>query len=189
MMRDSSRGSKGGEQVSERSLEQSLQWVLERRQHILCYARVILKDQQLAEDIFQEICVLVVQKWQEFDDAEAVLRWSLVAARNKAIDEVRRRERQARVFSEEVLEYLADQLVHEADGQAGRVEAYQALNSCVMQLTPRARKFLYLRYAQGQKPAQIAAALGAKVQTVYKTVARTLDTLRVCLDSERRAVR
>lgn len=163
-----------------------LQWLLQRRQHLLSYGGVILKDSQLAEDIFQEICVLVVQKWQEFDSAESVMRWSLATTRNKAVDEVRRRERHAKVFSDELLEMLADQLVEDRVSDELQTWRHDSLKKCVLELTPRVRQLLYLRYAQGQKPAKIAEATGTKIQTIYKTMARSLDTLRVCLETERR---
>lgn len=173
-----------GEDAAHVSVELVLQWLLERRQHLISYGCVILKDRQLAEDIFQEICVLVVQKWQDFDSAESVLRWSLATTRNKAVDEVRRRERHAKVFSDELLEMLADQLVEDGVSDEFQQWRHDSLKKCVLELTPRVRQLLYLRYAQGQKPAEIAEGTSAKIQTVYKTMARSLDSLRVCLQSE-----
>jgi len=164
--------------------EQVAQWLLGKQSQIIGYARVIVKDMQLAEDIFQEVCVAAIKVCGEFDSPEGTVRWAMKVARNRAIDQLRRRKNQAVLFSPALLDKLADDWVRadpRNDGKRYPDATYEKLEQCLGSLPPRTRKLLHLRYGEGKKPSDIAVLLGQKIQAVYKAITRANAALKACL--------
>ena len=157
--------------------------LLRDRVKILSYLDSILGDFHLAEDCFQDLCAAAVAKDDYFEDATHLLRWSLRAGRNKAIDSVRRRSRQPCVLDDEMLEALEEQWLAESSNPSENdSDRVQALKICLDELTDNSRKIVDLRYTEGLKSGRIAELLGRKVEAVYRSLARTHVALRECMN-------
>lgn len=166
--------------------DQVAQWLLGKQLQITAYARVIVKDLHLAEDIFQEVCVAAIKACGQFDSPEGTVRWAMKVARNRALDHLRRKKNQAFPLSPDLLDQLAEDWMHaisEKDRRLYPDTAFEHLEECLDTLTPRTRKLLDLRYRQGKKPADIAVLLGQKLQAVYKTITRANATLKSCMNN------
>jgi RNA polymerase sigma-70 factor (ECF subfamily) len=88
--------------------------LLKDRLKILSYLDSILSDFHLAEDCYQDVCAAAVAKVDYFEDATHMLRWSLRTGRNKAIDSLRRRDRQPCGLDDGALEALEGQWLAES---------------------------------------------------------------------------
>ncbi|BDS06888.1 hypothetical protein NT6N_19280 [Oceaniferula spumae] len=168
------------------SPEDVAKWLLEKQSHIIAYARVIVQDMQLAEDIFQDVCVRAVKMSAEFDSAEGTVRWAMKAARNKAIDYLRKTRREVAMFSPELLDRLSDEwmgVTYHAQQDDGQQAVYKNLEYCLAKLTKRTRALLDMRYGDGRKPNEIAAMVDQKVTAVYKTLTRANSTLKSCMEN------
>lgn len=157
--------------------------LLRDRVKILSYLDSILGDFHLAEDCFQELCAAAVGKDDYFEDETHLLRWSLRAGRNKAIDSVRRRSRQECLLDSEILEALEEQwLAESSNALENDSDRVQALKACLDELTDNSRRIVDLRYTEGLKSGRIAEILGRKVEAVYRSLARSHVALRECME-------
>ena len=166
------------------SPDEVAKWLLSRQTQIVAYTRVIVHDMQVAEDIFQEVCVSAIKVSNSLDSAEGCIKWAMKVARNKAIDYLRRTRRDVALLSPELLDHLCDEwiaLEHNDQRKAYQQSVYKNLEYCMAKLTTRTRALLDMRYGEGKKPNEIAAILNQKVQAVYKTLTRSHASLRACM--------
>jgi len=57
----------------------------------------------------------------------------------------------------------------------------EALNACLAELTPNARRMVELRYLKGMSSGTVAETLGRRKDTVYRTLIRIRKTLGECV--------
>ncbi len=143
---------------------------------IQAYAYAIVRDLHLAEDVYQEVAVILAQNWARVPPG-LPRPWLKEVVRRKSL-EVARRSRRHVLFSDETLELLAgafDQLPAE-DRQLR-----EALADCVDKLPPSIRAVLESRYREDRSCDDIAARLGRSVQGVYAVLKRARATLADCI--------
>lgn len=77
-----------------------------QRIRLLAYIEVIVHDEHLAEDVFQEVSVAAVQKRAEIHDATHLERWLMQAARFHGVAAVRKSARRPMVFDDGLLDRI-----------------------------------------------------------------------------------
>ena len=167
------------------ALEQQIivQTILRERIEILAYINSFLNDAHLAEDCFQEVCSAAVTKVDAFDDETHVIRWTLAAARNKAIDHARKRTHQPVTLDDDVLDLLEGRWVERvAEHPSDANVQSRALTHCLEQLNANNRRIVELRYFDGLKTARVAELLDRNVEAVYRALTRIHTTLKECVD-------
>src|SRR5476649_652555 len=65
--------------------------VLKHRHEVLAYLYSALPDYHAVEDIFQEVCLVVVQKASDFQDGSNFAAWTRTIARHKLREQLRKR--------------------------------------------------------------------------------------------------
>ncbi|MEM9110049.1 MAG: sigma-70 family RNA polymerase sigma factor [Planctomycetota bacterium] len=162
-------------------IEDLVRFALRERPRLIAYATVILADEHAAEDVFQDVLIIAMQKADEIASPEHLKGWLRLAARNRSLDVRRTRRNHASVLDPSVLDVLENSWskLDESDTSA-RVEA---LRKCIDQLPPKARKVLELRYVQGLTGQQLADRLGRKLSTAYVAVSRVHRTLHECIQN------
>ena len=153
--------------------------LLRERLALTAYISTVTRDFHLAEDIFQEVCVKAVGKGGEFESPRHVMNWARVAGRHKAIDVLRTRDGKIIGLSEEMLAAL-EPVWPEGEAAQGS-PALDALRKCMDRLTPNNQEIVRLRYFEGRAGAQVAEAMGRKLETVYQALARIHRTLADCV--------
>ena len=152
--------------------------ILRTRRTELCgYLRSVARDRSLADDIFQDISLKAIQRPQDYQDEQHLLRWLHVAGKNRAIDHFRQTKKQHLLLDHSVLELLAA----EADEVHTSSPALSALDLCIQTLTPRSRRIIALRYGDELSGIEVAKHLNQKVDTIYKALARIYTHLRRCV--------
>ena len=153
--------------------------LLRERLALTAYIATVTRDFHLAEDIFQEVCVKAVGKGADFETPQHVMNWARVAGRHKAIDVLRMRDGKVIGLSEEMLAAL-EPVWPEGEAAQGS-PALDALRQCMDRLTPNNKEIVRLRYFEGRAGAQVAEAMGRKLETVYQALARIHRTLADCV--------
>ena len=153
--------------------------LLRERLALTAYISTVTRDFHLAEDIFQEVCVKAVGKGGEFETPQHVMNWARVAGRHKAIDVLRTRDGKIVGLSEEMLAAL-EPVWPEGEAAQGS-PALDALRKCMERLTPNNQEIVRLRYFEGRAGAEVAEAMGRKLETVYQALARIHRTLADCV--------
>jgi RNA polymerase sigma-70 factor (ECF subfamily) len=139
----------------------------------------ILNDRALASDVLQEVYVKIWRSAGQFDPAKsAPTTWLAAIARNRALDEVRRR-RPAPVEIDNDAEIAAEM----DDPLAGRdrAEELRKLLACLDGLDAQRRQALLLAYYRGLSREALAVKFERPVATIKTWLHRSLIQLRECL--------
>lgn len=134
----------------------------------------ILRDRHLAEDVAQEVYVMIWQRAARFEPERGHgLAWIAAIARNRAID--RLRMERARGFV--TFEADVPDLIDETDA-SGQVVDRMTTKRLLANLKPEYRQALILAYYQGLSHSEIAEALNVPIGTAKSWVRRGLTVLR-----------
>ena len=137
-------------------------------------ARVIVRDELLAQDAVQEASIRAWRDLPRLRDAEKWPQWYRRIAVHAAIDQARRTPRQPPVD-------VAPAVGDASEAVAQRDEVSRALR----QLAPDERALLALRFAADLEVPDIADALGIPLGTAKSRLHRALAKLRVKLEQDR----
>ncbi len=161
--------------------------LLRDRDKLFAYAWSIVRDTHLAEDVFQEMSLLVIEQRDKIVDEAHLMVCLRQAARLKSLEALRQRNRMPQMLSDETLALLgAHWQRYDAYDSSDMVDA---LRSCIARLTPYARQIVKLRYVDGLPGQQVAAAVNRKVETVYKSLSRIHRSLRDCIRQQENVTR
>lgn len=142
----------------------------------------ILRDEGRADEVVQEVYVMLWQKAAQFEAGRASpITWMATIARHAAIDE-RRRQPTARLEPEEALA----QTPSGDPGARERLERTQdarRLHACLEELETDRRDMVRLAYLEGWSRAELAAHFTQPVNTVKTWLHRALKQLKGCLAS------
>lgn len=152
---------------------------LGEQDRLLAYIFAIVHDDHIAEDVFQETFALAVEKTERIHDAEHLVRWLRVTARNKSKEALRTRAKSPQVLDDAVIDSLEPHWdAIDTDAHSAQIAA---LRHCMKQLTPNLRKYIELRYTKGLSGKALAEATGRPLNTAYTSVARAHRTLEKCI--------
>lgn len=142
----------------------------------------IVVNRSVADDLLQEVYVKAWQRASDFDATRASpITWLAAIARNRAIDEVRRRKPEEPQNDVEALEIAGDD-AHPLDAQARR-EDLRALMACLNQLDGEKRQIVLLAYCRGLSRDDLAQRFTKPVPTIKTWLHRSLAQLKTCLSS------
>ena len=145
----------------------------------------VLADRGLAEDIVQEVFLQLWRRPNSYDAAHGrFVAWLASVARNRSIDELRRRSRRMRI--EEPGEDTSEQIPTQdrtADPQQEAVleEERAAVRAAMDVLPPEQRRVLQLAYFGGLTQVEIARYTGYPLGTVKTRVRLGMQKLRLLL--------
>lgn len=161
----------------------ALRLLLANRSMLLGYINVITGDPTLTEDVFQEVSIVVMEKFPDVQDQDGFRPWARTIARFQSLKAVNKRRANPVVLAGEVIDRL-DQAwdLHERDDP--RATSVAALERCIAKLTPRAQELVNLRYHQDLSGQHIAERLHKPLNTIYVAISRIHRTLAECVRSE-----
>lgn len=141
----------------------------------------ILQRRDVSEEVLQEVFVKIWDKAGEFDASRASpITWMCTIARNRALDEARRKQPQSLEDHPEYQETASDD-ENALDGLM-RVENGKALADCLSRLDPDRAKMVVLAYCDGLSREDLGARFNQPVNTIKTWLRRALLQLRSCLD-------
>ncbi len=141
------------------------------RDDVYAYVTGMLRDRSAAEEVTATAFERAFRKRRRFDARRGSPRaWLFGIARNAALDELRRRGRQAEL-GEEPADVAPESL---AEQSALRATVAAALNG----LEARERELVALRFFAGLSNAEVAAVLGISESNAGTKLHRTITKLR-----------
>lgn len=139
----------------------------------------MLPDFHQAEDVLQQVAVIVVRKFEQYDPAQPFISWALGIAKNEVLKSRRAFVADRHVFDEELCEQLTD-------GYQESVKEFEdvrsALAHCMRGLRGRAKNIMELRYGLDLKPAAIAKKVDMQPGAVRVLLHRVRGALRDCIN-------
>jgi RNA polymerase sigma-70 factor, ECF subfamily len=148
---------------------------------MLGYLDALLLNRDDAEDLFQETCMVLWQKFDEFKPGTNFLAWALRVADRKVMNFQTTQSRRSAFTAS-----LRDALIVEiANRKAEDVaDSLAALARCMERLAQGDRKMVTLCYADGVPIPQVADNLGRSSESVYHSLRRIRNGLLDCIHRE-----
>jgi len=156
-----------------------LKRLLDCRGMLLGYVMAIVRNTSLAEDVFQNVALVVLKKGDRTRLGDDFAAWARGIARLEALTALRKQAQAPQSLDQAVLELLEDHWQAQAD--AGQAVLSEALDACLKKLTPKARKLVELRFQENLSGKEMAARLAQPVNTVYVALSRIYRGLASCV--------
>lgn len=155
---------------------------LRHQRGIYAYILTLVPDRNDAEDVFQQTCLALLEKAEEYAPQRAFFPWACGFALNE-VRRFRRAHHRERVqLDEAVLESLASVQLK----AAGQIEKrLDLLMECVAALPAEKQELLAHAYGYARGLKGLAAHLQIDLNTLYKRLERIRTALFLCM--ERRA--
>jgi len=148
------------------------------RDDVYAYVASMVRDQAVAEDVTATAFERAYRKRSRFDPTRGEPRaWLFGIARNAALDELRRRGRQAELAAEP-----ADLASASTQEGAEASERRLALAAGLARLEPRERELIALKFFAGLANAEIAAVVGVSESNAGTRLHRAVTKLREACD-------
>jgi RNA polymerase sigma-70 factor (ECF subfamily) len=147
----------------------------------------VLNDQRDAEDVAQEVFVMIWDKATMYDPSRGKpLTWAVTMTRNKAIDKLRSLQRRFRLKEQVEKEASCDDQLQERaplqdleDSERGQI-----VRSAVMKLSKEQREVIEMAYFSGLTQNEIAEELNEPLGTVKARIRRGMMKLRRLVSSD-----
>lgn len=153
--------------------------MMRHRVRLLAFVGAIVGDRHLAEDVVQEVGARAIEHADTINDETHLTRWLRTSARLVAIEQMRTQRRQPLIFDDAVLDAIEARLDHLGD--ALPADMGEALDQCLAELSPYARRLVDCRYERGLTGHELADAMQRKHGTVYVALSRIHTTLGKCI--------
>jgi RNA polymerase sigma-70 factor, ECF subfamily len=148
------------------------------RNDVFAYVAGLLRDRSAAEDVTALAFERAFRKRKSFNAKRGTRRaWLFAIARNAALDELRRRKRQANLATDPV-----DETTVAADDAAEVSLRREALRRAMGELTARERELVALKFFAGLANAEIATVIGTSESNAGTRLHRVLEKLRSACD-------
>lgn len=154
------------------------------RPALWAYLRGLLGSAQDADDVCQEVSLVLWERFAEYDDRYPLLAWALGIARNHAARWRQAHRRDPAWLPADVEEKLARTAAELEEELAGR---RRALELCIEKLGANARELLTLRYTRQLSLQQISRMRGMSLNAVNKALGKIRQFLSECTGHMERA--
>jgi RNA polymerase sigma-70 factor (ECF subfamily) len=149
---------------------------------VQAYAYAIVRDFHLAEDVYQEVAMVVAQSSASLPCGEGVLPWLREVTRRKALEVSRRSRRGPRSLAPDALEQVADAFTPETSEACGGPDLREAMRQCLQALPKHALQVVEARYGGSRSCEEIATDLRRSVHSVYALLKRARIALLHCVE-------
>lgn len=150
------------------------------RDGIFAFILVMVRDRDRAEEIFQEVSVVLWEKFESFQKGTSFGAWARQIAVFKVQNERRRLARAPVLLEPETLQNVIAAF-DETEHMGVDEEWKKALHHCLEKLSPTARRLLELRYFQKRRHDEIAAELGRTLAGVNSALCKVRGSLEGCM--------
>ena len=149
------------------------------RDDVYAYVATLLTDRAAAEDVTALAFERAYRKQRSFDPRRGSQRgWLFGIARNAALDELRRRRRQATLAADP-----EDVRAVSVDDQAEALLQRAAVRAALAGLPARDRELIALKFHAGLENAELAEVLGVSASNAGTMLHRAMTKLREALDA------
>ena len=143
--------------------------------------RNILPGWEDVDEVMQQTSLVLWKKFEEFETGTSFTSWACVVARYEALRYKRDKARDKHVFSDELIEILAE----ETDRHRRDLEQEtKALQSCLQKLPENQRRLTLSAYSGDKNIKEVAELFGRTATAMYKALNRIRTNLLKCIKTE-----
>ncbi len=156
--------------------------IIQHRTLIFGYIMTQTGDYDDAEDIFQDVCVTVCEKYHTFTEGTNFKAWVMKITRNKILSYYRSQSKKKNLLqlTEEIAEDLGEHEIWFRDEIPFRDEI-KALRQCLDKVKGKNRTILIKRYGEGLSGQEIAESINWTPNSVYVALSRIKEGLENCV--------
>jgi RNA polymerase sigma-70 factor (ECF subfamily) len=162
-----------------------IQQYLQFRSEFMGYLYAMTRDFELAEEVYQNAAVVVIEQSEKSDAIRDFRAWAKEVVRRQALHALRARDdsaKQARAISPELLDVVSDAFLEDdSEAPADREEA-SALRQCLDELTGRKRDLIAMRYEGSASFDEISEYVGSTPAAVQRALSRVRKMLHGCVE-------
>jgi RNA polymerase sigma-70 factor (ECF subfamily) len=156
---------------------------------VASYIASLAPDFHVAEDLLQDVAVVLLHKFNEYDPQRPFVAWALGVAKFEILNWRRSQQRNVLSADSQLVESVGavyEELASELEARG------RALRECRKTLKGNAESVLKLRYESSLTPAQIAQRMGVDAGAIRVQLSRIRAVLQECVQrrlgiQERRA--
>jgi RNA polymerase sigma-70 factor, ECF subfamily len=152
-------------------------WVQHQPQ-VYAYIRALVFRRADAEDVLQEVAVVLWRKFDQFEPGSRFDQWAYRVARNQILYYRQKNARDRLLFSQELMGQLADELVA---SRPTRNEYLDALESCLAGLPESDRVLVRQRHEPGATNRSVSKLRGKSESAISRALDRVYLTLLQCI--------
>lgn len=156
-----------------------LQELVKVRKDIYLSVLSVVGCQADADDVFQEVCITLWQKFDEFEPESNFRKWACAFAFNLAKAHVKKKRRVRAGMDEATLARIVS--LHAAGSELFELRR-ELLRDCLAKLSPKDRQFLLDRYRKSGPLGKLAGLEGIPIATVYTRLKRLRHRIVQCVD-------
>ena len=147
---------------------------------LYAYLMTLLGTPQDAEEVYQEVCVVLWRDYEKFDPTTNFKKWASVIAKHRVLQFRHGEKRRVGQLSDKAIELIADEAVNRSDLFD---ERRFALHGCIEKLPAADRELVRACYGDTDLSFQeVAHKIGRPSNTVYKAIQRIRRSLRDCIE-------
>ncbi len=133
------------------------------------------------DELMQRSALAMWRKFDQFDQGASFIKWACVVTRFEALAYRRKMARDRHVFREDVLELMAEEAAEELNQRSAEQDA---LESCLLAMPEKQRKFVMLAYTPGVKIKELAEEAGSTSAAFYMRLKRLRRQLMQCVEAK-----
>lgn len=159
-------------------INQFLPLLTTNHHRIYGYILSVLPVRADADDIMQEVTLIMWKKFAEFKPGTDFVSWGIAIARNLLLNYRKNKYYKVLHLNDEAIKMIEAK----SEGFMKKVDRrMDVLKECVKKLPSRDRLLIRLRYEFEMPVKIIAERLGKNLKTIYKSIARIQDALARCI--------
>ncbi|MBA62880.1 MAG: hypothetical protein CMJ76_11000 [Planctomycetaceae bacterium] len=158
------------------------------RVELVAYARSLVGEYALAEDVVQQAFLVIFDKYEQFQEGTSILAWCRAIVRIEVF-RLKDRQHRERTLASRLLDDAITAAYEEFQTQrrSDEMESWRfALRNCLSRISERARDVMRARFVDGLGYQQIADQLGMTIEAVRKSLYRHKQKIRSCVEANQR---
>ena len=161
-----------------------IQQYLQFRSEFMGYLYAMTRDAEMAEEIYQNAAVVVIEKADQPETIRNFRAWAKEVVRRQALHAIRARAaatRHGRATSLELLEAVSDVFVQDTSEDSVVRDEASALRQCLDGIPKDKRELVALRYERSSSFDEISKHTGSTPAAVQRALSRIRKLLHGCV--------
>ncbi len=148
---------------------------------VFSFVLAMVQNTADAEDVVQRASMTMWRCFDQFQPGTNFRNWAFQVAKNTALNHLTKMSRDRHVFSEKLINLLAEQ----AEARAGYLDSRRrALDSCLEKLPAADHEMVAGCYAEGATIRSFAEQAGETANKIYKRLNRVRSQLQTCIEHQ-----
>ena len=143
------------------------------------FVRSFIRDSVEAEDVLQEVALVIVDRYSSYDSTQPFIGWALGIARRVVWTHLRHTYRDRDLICKDAIDHVSSAF-EKLDPHVQDMK--DALGHCVEKVSGERRRALLLRYEEGLELKHIADRLGKSASATSVLLYRVRSALRECIN-------